>query len=153
MSPASGRSGWFERCRPNRRPGRYRSGSGRRCHARVVDEDVDRPKSFRNIIGQALHAFGVRNIELDRKRIVAHFSGELAKGFASRSTNTTLRPLSSSALIMARPMPPAAPVTTAFRSDVQPLDSPLRIDKFALMDGPASIDRQRRARDVLCGLA
>src|SRR3954447_2782380 len=49
----------------------------------VVDEDVDRPKGLRNMIGQALHTLGVCNIHLDRKRIVAHFSGELAKGFRS----------------------------------------------------------------------
>jgi hypothetical protein len=47
----------------------------------VVDEDVDRLESIRNMIGQAVHAFGVGNIELDRERAVAHFGGELTKGF------------------------------------------------------------------------
>ena len=47
----------------------------------VVDEDVDRLESIRNQVGQAVDGLVVRNIELERKRVVAHFSGELAKRF------------------------------------------------------------------------
>src|ERR1700761_5118589 len=45
-----------------------------------------------------------------------------AKESASRSTSTTLRPLSTSAREIARPMPPAAPVITAFWSNVRSMN-------------------------------
>src|SRR5215212_4117172 len=47
----------------------------------IVYEDVDRLKDVRDKIGEAVHTFGVCNIELDGKRAVARFVGELTKGF------------------------------------------------------------------------
>jgi len=49
--------------------------------AGIVDEDVDRLEGVRNEVGQLVHAGRVGNIKLDRKRVVAHLGGELAKGF------------------------------------------------------------------------
>src|ERR1700689_2069295 len=71
---------------------------------------------------------------------------------ASRSTRMTLRPLSTSAREMARPSPPAAPVTTAFWSNVGFIESFLSEVMFWSGRRPSAVDRQGRAGDVgACG--
>ena len=106
------------------------------------------------MIGQALHALGVCNIELDRKRIVAHFSGELAKGF-----RIAIYQYDPAPALEQRPGNGAAHATGRTRHHgvsewcFSHWISPLWFDGLRSCDGPASIDWQRRACDVLCGLA
>jgi hypothetical protein len=90
---------------------------GEREHARIVDDDVERPERCDCFGTQMLHLGDIGDIRLNRARVAAcgpdTGDDRSAPGRSVAKFTTTEAPAAAIAFAMPAPMPLAAPVTSA----------------------------------------
>ncbi len=89
-------------------------------HARVVDEDVDRPEALPDLGERGLDRGSIRHVHGDADRAPSSSPAADAAASPSRSRIAVRAPSRASRWLMPKPMPDAPPVTTA----TLPLEDP-----------------------------